>query len=213
MYAWSLSENQTSVQFRCRLIGLLLKQSLFRKHDFAACVYKVYHDYQNLGFWHLKFFSNYKNNSHTHIREEDSQKSTTFQFYSGGKSLIFSSDELCPYTSDDMHKQQYQFLQCIKKDNKQTLDSNDGNVLCNMPLNELVPKLTLKSAKKIANLHDMYMPSKILLKNAHILLENHKCKTCPDLLAIFKPYKTASNVKYQQTWYQKNKDKCAKYDK
>jgi hypothetical protein len=45
MYAWSLSENQTSVQFKCRLIGFLLKQSLFRKHDFAAYVYKVYHDY------------------------------------------------------------------------------------------------------------------------------------------------------------------------
>src|SRR5882762_2948169 len=56
MYAWSLSENQTSVQFRCRLIGLLLKQSLFRKHDFAACVYKVYCDYQNFGFWHLNIF-------------------------------------------------------------------------------------------------------------------------------------------------------------
>ena len=54
MYAWYLSENQTSVQFRCRLIRLLLKQSLFRKHDFAACVYKVYHDYQNLDFWHLE---------------------------------------------------------------------------------------------------------------------------------------------------------------
>jgi len=173
MYAWSLSENQTSVQFRCRLIGLLLKQSLF------------YHDYQNLGFWHLKFFSNYKNNSHTHIGEDNSQKSTTFQFYGGGKSLIFSSDELRPYTSDDMHGQQYQFLQCIKKDNKQTLDPNDGNVLWNMPLHVLVPKLTLKSAKELANLHDMYMPSKILLKNAHILLENHKCETCPDPLAIF----------------------------
>src|ERR1700733_9487947 len=213
MYAWSLSENQTSVQFRCRLIGLLLKQSLFRKHDFAICVYKVYHDYQNLGFWHLKFFSNYKNNSHTHVREDDSQKSTTFQFYGGGKSSIFLSDELCPYTSDDMHEQQYQFLQCIKKDNKQTLDPNDGNVLCNMPLNVLVPKLTLKSAKELANLHDMYMPSKILLKNAHILLENHKCETCPDILAIFKPYKTASNAEYQQTWYQKNKEKHAKYKK
>src|SRR5882672_3882407 len=58
MYTWSLSENQASIQFRCRLIGLLLKQSLFRKHDFAVCLYKVYHDYQNLGFWHLKFFSN-----------------------------------------------------------------------------------------------------------------------------------------------------------
>jgi len=56
MYDWSLSENQTSVQFRCRLIGLLLKQSLFRKHDFAIFVHKVYHDHQNLGFRHLKFF-------------------------------------------------------------------------------------------------------------------------------------------------------------
>jgi hypothetical protein len=56
MYAWSLSENQTSVQFRCRLIGLMLKRSLFRKHDFAACVYKVYHDYQNLGFLALEIF-------------------------------------------------------------------------------------------------------------------------------------------------------------
>src|SRR5882762_8086923 len=174
MYAWSLSENQTSVQFRCRLIRLLLKQSLFRKHHFAICVYKVYHDHQNLGFWHLKIFSNYKNNSHTHIREDDFQKSTTFQFYGGGKSSIFLSDELHPYTSDNMYEQQYQLLQCIKKDNKHTLDPNDGNVLCNIPLNVLVPKLTLKSAKELANLHDMYMPSKILLKNAHILLENHK---------------------------------------
>jgi len=110
--------------------------------------------------------------------------------------LIFSSDELCPYTSDDMHGQKYQFLQCIKKNNKQTLDPNDGNVLCNMPLNVPVPKLTLKSAKELAKLHDMYMPSKILLKNAHILLENHKFETYPGLLALFKPYKTASNAEY-----------------
>jgi hypothetical protein len=40
MYTWSLSENQASIQFKCRLIGLYLKQSLFRKHDFAVCVYK-----------------------------------------------------------------------------------------------------------------------------------------------------------------------------
>ena len=42
MYAWSLSENQASVKFRCTLIELFLKQSLFRKHDFAICVYKLY---------------------------------------------------------------------------------------------------------------------------------------------------------------------------
>src|SRR6202167_717083 len=90
---------------------------------------------------------------------------------------------------------------------------NDGDLLCNVPLNVLAPKLTLKAAKALANLHDMYMPSKIQLKNAQILLENHKCKTCPDLLAVFQPYKVAFNAKYQQTWYQKNKEKHAEYDK
>ena len=83
-------------------------------------------------------------------------------------------------------------------------------VLCNVPLNVLAPKLTLKSAKELANLHDMYMPSKILLKNAHILLENHKCETCADLLAVFKPYKVVSNAEYQQTWYQNHKESTCK---
>ena len=36
MYTWSLSENQASIHFRCRLTSLMLKKSLFRKHDFAA---------------------------------------------------------------------------------------------------------------------------------------------------------------------------------
>jgi hypothetical protein len=44
MYAWSLSENQASVEFRCKLIELFLKQSLCRKHDFAIFVYKLYLD-------------------------------------------------------------------------------------------------------------------------------------------------------------------------
>jgi hypothetical protein len=47
MYAWSLSENQASIQFKCRFIELMLKQSLFRKHDFAALVHQIYHDHQN----------------------------------------------------------------------------------------------------------------------------------------------------------------------
>ena len=213
MYTWSLSENPASIQFKCRLIGLLLKQSPFRKHDFSACVYRVYHDYQNLCCWHFTFCSSSGNNSHSFIREDDSEKLTRFHFHGGGKALLFSSNELLPYTSADLHHEQYQFLQCIKKDNKQKLDPNDGNVFCSVPLNVLAPKLTLKSAKELANLHDMYMPSKILLKIALILLENHKCETCPDLLAVFKAYKAASNAEYQQTWYQKNKEKCAKYNK
>jgi hypothetical protein len=45
------------------------------------------------------------------------------------------------------------------------------------------------------------------------MLENHRCETCPELLVIFKPYKASSNAEYQQTWHQKNKEKCAKHNK
>ena len=69
------------------------------------------------------------------------------------------------------------------------------------------------AAKKLVVLHDMYMPSKILLKNAQILLEEHKCQTCDDVLSVFKPYKMASNAEHQKKWYQENIEKCAEYDK
>ena len=118
MYAWSLSENQASVQFKCRLIALMLKQSLFRKHDFAVCVYQIYHDYQNQCFWQLK---NYLNISSVHTKKEYSDKSTGFHYYGGGKALIFSSDELRLYVSADLHEQQYQFLQCVKQNDKQNI--------------------------------------------------------------------------------------------
>ena len=112
-----------------------------------------------------------------------------------------------------MHEQQYQFIQCVNKDDKQTTELNDGDVLCSVSLNILAPKLTLKTAKELANLHDMYMPLKILLKNAQILPESHKCKTCPNKLSVFKPYNIVSTTEHQHTWYQKNKEKCAEYNK
>ena len=149
-------------------------------------IYRLHHDHQDVCLWHLNFFSKYRNGSHyAHIREEHTKKSTRYQFYGGGKALLFSSDELLSYSSTDLYEQQYQFLHGVKKNQKQSVVLNDGDVLCSVPLNILAPKLTLKTAKELANLHDMYMPSKILLKNAQILLENHKCETCEDLFLLY----------------------------
>ena len=147
----------------------------------------------------MNAFLEYKKDSHTHIKKELG-KSTRYQFLGGGKALLFSSDELLAYASTDLLEQQYQFLQCVKK-NQKNLVLNDGDLLCSVPLNILAQKLTLKTAKELANLRDMYIPSKILLKDAQTLLKNHKCETCEDLLAVFRPYKVASNAERQQTWY------------
>jgi len=70
MYTWSLSENLTSVQFKCKLTALLLKQCCFNKHDFVVCLHKLYHGYQNLRFQHLRVFSTDKNVSWTQINEK-----------------------------------------------------------------------------------------------------------------------------------------------
>src|SRR5258705_10124127 len=41
-------------------------------------------------------------------------RSTLFPYTTLFRSLIFSSDELLPYTSANLYDQQYQFVQCIK---------------------------------------------------------------------------------------------------
>jgi hypothetical protein len=56
MYAWSLAENQVSIQFKCRLIAVMSKQSLFKKHDFVVCVHRVYDNHEHLCVWHWNFF-------------------------------------------------------------------------------------------------------------------------------------------------------------
>ena len=79
MYTWSLSENLTSVQFRCKLTALLLKQSLFKKHDFAVYLHKLYCDHQNLCFQHWRFFQLIK--LFLRLKSKNSSKNqTNFRF-------------------------------------------------------------------------------------------------------------------------------------
>ena len=61
-------------------------------------------------------------------KEENPTKSHQFHFYGGGKALIFSSDELCSYSSGDLQDQQYQFLRYIKKNDVQESVLNNDEV-------------------------------------------------------------------------------------
>ena len=139
MYAWSLSENQASVKFRCRLIELFLKQLLFRKHDFAIYVYKLYLGSQKSSFWQLKLFPDEKNNFNVQIRENHLNRSKGSYFYGGGQALMFSSEELLQYVSNDLPELQYKFLWYIKICNKQSPVLADDEILCKIPLDVLAP--------------------------------------------------------------------------
>jgi len=207
MYVLLLAENQVSIRFRCRLTALFLKRSFFRKHDFSAMVNKLVYSvqrsliYSNSSWGSI--FTCRKSFNHE-VVDESLKMPSTYKFYGGGPSLVFSSDELLPYATTDLHEKQYKFLQCVKTEDKQTHISDDETViLCAVPLSILAPKLTMKCMKDLATLHQIYISSKTSAKNAQMLLQNHQCHKCDSYICLFKPYKVQSNAQCQQNWYKK----------
>jgi len=83
-----------------------------------------------LCFSALKIFSN---GSHGYRRKKIS-KQIDLNFTGVGKALIFSSDELSSYALPIYICNKYQFRPVVKKDTMQSLNLNEGDVLCNMPL-------------------------------------------------------------------------------
>jgi hypothetical protein len=79
----------------------------------------------------------------------------------------------------------------------------ESAVLCTVPLNILAPKLTMKCIKDLASLHQIFIPARTLVKDAQMLLQEHKCDKCDDFICLFKPYKVQSNTQCQQNWYEK----------
>ena len=163
-------------------------------------------------FLALKIILRWTNYFDAQIRENCSNSLNDFDFYGGRKALVFSTHELLPYSSTDSSELQYKFLQCVKIDNKQSPILAADEIHCKIWLDVLAPKVTIKCAKEISMLCDMFMPYKIWLKKAWILLKRHKCQ-CGDFISVFKPHKVSSNAEYQQKWYQNHKEKHAEYNR
>jgi len=56
--------------------------------------------------------------------------------------------------------------------------------------------------KDIAALHQ-YNTIKASVKNAQMLLQDHKCNKCDNYISLFEHYKVQSNAQCQQNWYKK----------
>jgi hypothetical protein len=204
MYAWLLAENKKSVKFQCRLIALFLRQSFFHRHDFSAMVDKLDCSVQ---WWHtdnLGRISSCRKDLDHKILNEPPEMPIKYEFHGGGPSLVFSLDELSPYASINLNEMQYKFVKCVKTTDKHTYNSEvESAVLCTVPLNILAPKLTMKCIKDLASLHQIFIPARTLVKDAQMLLQEHKCDKCDDFICLFKPYKVQSNTQRQQNWYEK----------
>ena len=159
---------------------------------------------QRSPIYHLDSILTCRKSSNHGVEDKSLKMPSTYKYYGGGPSLVFSSDELLPYASTDLHEKQYKFLQCVKTEDKQTHISDDASiVLCAVPLSILAPKLTMKCIKDVAASHQIFVPSKALVKNAQMLLQDHKCQKCDNYISLFESYKVQSNAQHQQNWYKK----------
>jgi hypothetical protein len=68
------------------------------------------------------------------VADESLKMPSTYKYFGVGALLIFSSDELLPYTSTNLDEKQYKFVQCIKTEYKQFHITDDtwgsGSLLC-----------------------------------------------------------------------------------
>ena len=137
MYTFTLSESQTSVTLRCRMIALFLKQSIFLKHDFAVYVYKVVLSARTLHFHSVVGLNNCSPSTLSQpIFDGDTSDSTSgqtakYDYIGGGRQLVFSSDELAQYALTSITEKQYKFVQCLDKDKAHTkAASNSTLIIC-----------------------------------------------------------------------------------
>jgi len=139
---------------------LSLMRNMFRKHDFTSFI-RLHIPYRRS----LRFFLIDGEENHSSYFHQMNFVNMHQQIYMNNSINIFSVSKEIQSKAQISLTWMMSIVVCL--------------------LISLFQKLTLKFAKEVANLHDMYMPSRILQKDALILLENHKCETCPDLLAVF----------------------------
>src|ERR1700690_376713 len=84
-----------------------------------------------------------------------------------------------------------------------------NKVVCLIPLQKLLPRLSLAQTRNIADQHNITLPGKILKKQIEGLFESHHCKKCDNHFSVFEPVRGSAK---KQKVYRKNisdEVKCA----
>jgi hypothetical protein len=116
----------------------------------------------------------------------------------GGRVLQFIFDDIQPYLIEGLHVDNtaYEFENYIKITDASGINCSDGIwMICDIPLNHLIPKLSVPELWKIMECHKIILPQKSPKADIHKALIEHICLKCPRFVTIFRQLKDNTDAR------------------
>src|ERR1700723_527368 len=128
----------------------------------------------------------------------------------GGRPAVISGKDLVSMATEVKNNlllgsSTYRFVQHTSSYDHQI----HNKVVCLIPLQKLLPRLSLAQTRNIADRHNITLPGKMLKRQIEGLFESHHCKKCDNHFSVFEPVRGSAE---KQKVYRKNisdEVKCA----
>jgi hypothetical protein len=138
--------------------------------------------------------------------------------FGGGKINTFMFDDLRQYSVQDYHANYatFKFNSYILTVDANMLDTSENSYLiANLPLDTLLPHLSIANMRVVAASHNIFLHSKLHHKEIQSTILGHACTVCPSYVTVFEPIDTErksqekrfSNLKAVQKYQSQNQVK------
>jgi len=186
---------------KCQRLKVFMMHSLWRKHDFMAYIRKLktsstlcsgevifehlvlYHLYavQYVVKWLVKCYSIYMRSAYPSNTSVICPRFASEKVIGGG-SHLFSFEELEPYFMSTVHENEafFRFKGYVAQS-----QAVGFSYMCMVPLNHLLPKLTVAELRTVATCHGVSTRSKMHNSEIQKAINDHMCMNCCDHVSIF----------------------------
>ena len=122
-------------------------------------------------------------------KDLDNSESETTKATGGGPLYELNYDDLSCYSDQVRKDMKYIFYTYVLEAEKSLLESTDLIFISNIPLNIILPKLTVENLKLVANSHKLRIQSKMKSQELQSIINKHMCENCESYVYIFQRIK------------------------
>ena len=197
-----------SVGQRCYILRTLLLRGYMRRHDFSSLIEKSrFKDHHSIFLMLVLLFAmcigvtpGQKNICDVTYTEDN-----MLHFVGGGRLSKFTLKELYPDMSNFTKHDPESIFRFIGHSHyhvaKALYENSTDCVFGHVHLKDLVPKLTMKDTKSIANIHNIHIPARTPLSDIPLYFRDHDCSSCNTYVSIFKLHTVKTTAERFNTWY------------
>ena len=103
----------------------------------------------------------------------------------GGPSYELNYNDLSDYSEEVKSDKKYTFYTYVLETEKNLFESTDLIAISSIPLNIILPQLTVENLKLIAKCHNLKTKSKMKNQELQSIIKKHVCENCEKYIYIF----------------------------